>query len=68
MTQSAAPAAGTDEALVFAFGRGDEFLYSSGADRDDIEDLVQETLFRAFRRPSRSTSTRFPTGPTRTPT
>ena len=66
MTQSAAPAAGTDEALVFAFGRGDEraaselvrrhiaalgqFLYSSGADRDDIEDLVQETLFRAFRR------------------
>lgn len=25
------------------------FLYSSGADRGDIEDLVQETFFRAFR-------------------
>jgi RNA polymerase sigma-70 factor (ECF subfamily) len=64
-TQSAAPAASTDEALVTAFGRGEEraaselvrrhiaalgqFLYSSGADRNDVEDLVQETLFRAFR-------------------
>lgn len=65
-TQSAAPAASTDEALVSAFGRGEEraaselvrrhiaalgqFLYSSGADRDEVEDLVQETFFRAFRR------------------
>jgi RNA polymerase sigma-70 factor (ECF subfamily) len=30
-----------------ALGR---FLYSSGADRFELEDLVQETLFRAFRR------------------
>ena len=65
-TQSAAPAASTDEALVSAYSRGEEpaaselvrrhmaalgqFLYSSGADRDEVEDLVQETLFRAFRR------------------
>ena len=65
-TQSAAPAARTDEALVSAFLGGEEraaaelvnrhgaalgqFLYSSGADRDEVEDLVQETLFRAFRR------------------
>jgi RNA polymerase sigma-70 factor (ECF subfamily) len=65
-TQSAAPAASTDEALVAAFARGEEraaselvhrhiaalgqFLYSSGADRDEVEDLVQEALFRAFRR------------------
>jgi RNA polymerase sigma-70 factor, ECF subfamily len=65
-TQSAAPAASTDEALVAAFVRGEQpaatelvrrhvaalgqFLYSSGADRGEIEDLVQETLFRAFRR------------------
>ena len=65
-TQSAAPATSTDEALVSAYGRGEEraaaelgrrhvaalgqFLYSSGADRDEVEDLVQETLFRAFRR------------------
>jgi RNA polymerase sigma-70 factor (ECF subfamily) len=26
------------------------FLYSSGASRDEIDDLVQETFFRAFRR------------------
>jgi RNA polymerase sigma-70 factor (ECF subfamily) len=32
---------------IGALGR---FLYSSGADRDDVDDLVQETLFRAFRR------------------
>jgi RNA polymerase sigma-70 factor, ECF subfamily len=65
-TQSAAPDASTDEALVSAYGRGEEpaaaelvrrhvaalgqFLYSSGANRDEVEDLVQETLFRAFRR------------------
>jgi RNA polymerase sigma-70 factor (ECF subfamily) len=30
-----------------ALGR---FLYSSGADRSELEDLVQETLFRAFRK------------------
>jgi RNA polymerase sigma-70 factor (ECF subfamily) len=55
-----------DSALVAAYRGGDEraatelierhsaalarFLYSSGADRDDVDDLVQETLFRAFRR------------------
>jgi RNA polymerase sigma-70 factor, ECF subfamily len=65
-TQSAAPDAGTDEALVSAFLRGEEraaselvrrhvaalgqFLYSSGAGRDEVEDLVQDTLFRAFRK------------------
>jgi RNA polymerase sigma-70 factor (ECF subfamily) len=26
------------------------FLYSAGADRDDLDDLVQETFFRAFHR------------------
>jgi RNA polymerase sigma-70 factor (ECF subfamily) len=56
----------TDPALVAAYRNGDEraaaelvgrhsaalgrFLYSLGADPDDLEDLVQETLFRAFRR------------------
>lgn len=56
----------TDPALVAAYRNGDEraaaelvgrhsaalgrFLYSLGADHEDIEDLVQETLFRAFRR------------------
>lgn len=55
----------TDQALVAAYRRGDQraatelvrrhgpavgrFLYSSGALAGDIEDLVQETLFRAFR-------------------
>jgi RNA polymerase sigma-70 factor (ECF subfamily) len=55
-----------DPALVAAYRLGDEraageligrhtaalgrFLYSSGADRDEVDDLVQETLFRAFRR------------------
>jgi RNA polymerase sigma-70 factor (ECF subfamily) len=55
-----------DLALVSAYRGGDEraatelierhsaalarFLYSSGADRDEVDDLVQETLFRAFRR------------------
>lgn len=65
-TQSPAPAASADEALVSAYSRGEEraaselvrrhvaalgqFLYSAGADRDEVDDLVQETLFRAFRR------------------
>jgi|SRR5215208_1173669 len=56
----------TDPALVAGYRSGDEraageliarhtpalgrFLYSSGADRDDVDDLVQETFFRAFRR------------------
>jgi RNA polymerase sigma-70 factor, ECF subfamily len=56
----------SDPALVAAYRLGDEraaaelierhivalgrFLYSSGADREEVDDLVQETLFRAFRR------------------
>lgn len=60
------PDSSTDPDLVAAYRNGDEraaaelvgrhapalgrFLYSLGADRDDLEDLVQETLFRAFRR------------------
>ena len=56
----------TDPVLVAAYRKGDEhaaaelvrrhagalgrFLYGLGADQDDLEDLVQETLFRAFRR------------------
>ena len=55
-----------DPALVASYRGGDEraagalierhslalgrYLYSSGADRDDVDDLVQETFFRAFRR------------------
>jgi RNA polymerase sigma-70 factor (ECF subfamily) len=55
-----------DPALVAAYRGGDQraaeelvrrhgaalgrFLYSSGADRDEVEDLVQEALFRAFRK------------------
>ena len=56
----------TDPVLVAAYRGGDEraaaelvrrhipalgrFLYSSGASREDVEDLVQETLFRAFQK------------------
>jgi RNA polymerase sigma-70 factor, ECF subfamily len=66
MPGSVRPDATTDPALVTAYRNGDEqaaaelvrrhattlarFLYSLGADGDDLEDLVQETLFRAFRR------------------
>jgi RNA polymerase sigma-70 factor (ECF subfamily) len=55
-----------DSALVAAYRGGEEcaaaelverhiaalgrFLYSSGAAREDVEDLVQETLFRAFQK------------------
>jgi RNA polymerase sigma-70 factor (ECF subfamily) len=64
--QSTTPIPESDPVLVAAYRHGNElaaaelierhitalgrFLYSSGADRDDVEDLVQETLFRAFRR------------------
>ncbi len=56
----------SDDALAAAYRAGDEraaaelvrrhapavgrFLYSSGASPDEIDDLVQEALFRAFRR------------------
>ena len=56
----------SDHALAAAYRAGDEgaaaelvrrhapamgrFLYSSGASRDEIDDLVQESFFRAFRR------------------
>jgi RNA polymerase sigma-70 factor, ECF subfamily len=56
----------TDHTLAAAYRAGDEraaaelvrrhapavgrFLYSSGASRDEIDDLVQEAMFRAFRR------------------
>lgn len=65
-TQSTTPDSITDRELVSAYHAGEEraatelvgrhlaplgrFLYSSGAGWDEIEDLVQETFFRAFRR------------------
>jgi RNA polymerase sigma-70 factor, ECF subfamily len=64
--QSTTPTPEADQALVAAYRNGDQraaaqlierhmaalgrFLYSSGADADEVDDLVQETLFRAFRR------------------
>jgi RNA polymerase sigma-70 factor (ECF subfamily) len=64
--QSATSIPESDPALVDAYRRGNElaaaelierhiaalgrFLYASGADRDEVEDLVQEAFFRAFRR------------------
>jgi RNA polymerase sigma-70 factor, ECF subfamily len=66
MPGSIRPDPATDPALVAAYRAGDEraadelvrrhakplgrFLYSLGADEDELEDLVQEALFRAFRR------------------
>ena len=66
MPAPAEPSAPSDQDLVSAYRAGDElaaarlverhapavarFLYSSGAAQDDLDDLVQETMFRAFRR------------------
>lgn len=66
MPGPAVPDAKTDLLLVAAYRNGDEraaaelvrrhakalggFLYSLGAASDDVEDLIQETFFRAFRR------------------
>ena len=65
MTAPTATEPPTDSVLVAAYAGGNEqaaaelvrrhadplarFLYSAGAAADDIEDLVQEALFRAFR-------------------
>jgi RNA polymerase sigma-70 factor (ECF subfamily) len=64
--ESLKPLLETDPVLVAAYRGGDEqaaaelvrrhigalgrFLYSRGAGREDVEDLVQETLFRAFQK------------------
>jgi RNA polymerase sigma-70 factor (ECF subfamily) len=64
--QSTATDNQTDHSLVAAYQDGEEraatelvarhsaaiarYLYGSGAGADDVEDLVQETLFRAFRK------------------
>jgi RNA polymerase sigma-70 factor (ECF subfamily) len=66
MSATTTPTPLTDRDLVAAYRSGDEraatelvrrhaaaigrFLYSSGAGSGEIEDLVQETFFRAFRR------------------
>ncbi len=66
MPGSVKPDATTDPALVAAYRNGDEsaaaelvrrhshalgrFLYSLGAEQEDLDDLIQESLFRAFRR------------------
>jgi RNA polymerase sigma-70 factor (ECF subfamily) len=65
MSAPSTPDPPTDAALAAAYRRGDEraatelvrrhagavgrFLYSSGADAGDVDDLLQETFFRAFR-------------------
>jgi len=65
MSARTSPDLQTDAALAAAYRRGDEraaaelvrrhagpvgrFLYSSGAEASDVDDLVQETFFRAFR-------------------
>jgi RNA polymerase sigma-70 factor (ECF subfamily) len=65
-TQSIAPGSLIDQRLVTAYRGGEQraaaelvsrhltalgrFLYSSGAAWDEVEDLAQETFFRAFRR------------------
>jgi RNA polymerase sigma-70 factor, ECF subfamily len=66
MTARTTPDPITDATLAAAYQNGDEraatelvrrhaaavgrFLYSSGAGPSDVDDLVQETFFRAFRR------------------
>ena len=66
MSPRAEPQVPTDQELVAAYRGGEEraattlierhapaiarFLFSAGADRDELDDLVQETMFRAFRR------------------
>src|SRR5512147_278363 len=66
MSPRAEPQVPSDQELVAAYRGGEEraattlierhapaiarFLYSAGADRDELDDLVQETMFRAFRR------------------
>lgn len=66
MPPRAEPQVPTDQELVAAYQGGEEraaaalverhapavarFLYSSGADPGELDDLVQEALFRAFRR------------------
>ena len=66
MSPPAEPQVPTDPELIAAWRGGAEraaailverhapavarFLYSAGADRDELDDLVQETMFRAFRR------------------
>jgi RNA polymerase sigma-70 factor (ECF subfamily) len=65
MSARATPDPTTDASLAAAYHRGDEraatelvrrhapavgrYLYSSGASASDVDDLVQETFFRAFR-------------------
>ena len=65
MTARSTPEPPADTALAAAYRRGDEraatelvrrhaaavgrFLYSSGAPASDLDDLVQDTFFRAFR-------------------
>jgi RNA polymerase sigma-70 factor (ECF subfamily) len=66
MTARQTPELPTDAALVAAYRNGDQraatelvgrhagpvgrFLYASGAASSDVDDLVQDTFFRAFRR------------------